>query len=395
VATFVSRFDALTVLGCLIVICAAPAQSQGTSTPKPAILETETSDVAPLAPTGPHRLLLGGSFQGGIRIINGDTARLEAQIQAAPLSNFAIDPNNKFFYVAETMWTRVNRGTRQDLITVYDEQLKLVAEIPLPGRLISVPKSPTFEISADGRLAYVYNMQPASSVTVVDLVSRKTANIVEIPGCGMVYPWGGSGFSALCADGTLATAVRKGTKYSVSHTARFFDGENDPVFEESIVDRHTGKAFFISYSGIVYPAQLGESPRIDSPWSLQEAAGQPRASLAAEHLAWRPGGARFAAYHKASGRLFVLMHAGAHWTHKDGGSEVWVYDVQNRKRTARFRLDEPGEWVVVTQDAEPLLFVGGPPFAPGAGLTVLNAQTGEVARKLPGVSGTLPAVAGF
>jgi methylamine dehydrogenase heavy chain len=395
VATVVSRFGALTALGCLIVFSSGRAPAQGASPPTPAIPETETSDVAALGPTGPHRLLLGGSFQGGIRIIDGDTARLEAQIQAAPMSNFAIDPNNKFFYVAETMWTRINRGTRQDLLTVYDEQLKLVAEIPLPGRLISVPKSPTFEISADGRLAYVYNMQPASSVAVVDLVSRKTANIVETPGCGMVYPWGSSGFSALCSDGTLATAVRKGSKYSVSHTARFFDGENDPVFEESIVDRGTGKAFFISYSGVVYPAQLGESPRIDAAWSLQEAAGQPRASLAAEHLAWRPGGARFAAYHKASGRLFVLMHAGPHWTHKDAGSEVWVFDVQNRKRTARFRLDEPGELIVVTQDAAPLLFVGGPPFAPGAGLTVLNAQTGEVARKLPGVSGTLAAVAGF
>jgi methylamine dehydrogenase heavy chain len=395
VATFVSRFGALTVFGCLIMTLAGPARSQSDSTAKPAILETETSDVAPLGPMGPRRLLLGGSFQGGIRIINGDTARLEAQLQAAPMSNFVIDPNNKFYYVAETMWTRVNRGTRQDLLTVYDEQLKLVTEIPLPGRLISVPKSPTFEISADGRFAYVYNMQPAASVAVVDLVSRKTTNIVETPGCGMVYPWGGSGFSALCADGTLATAVRKGSKYSVSHTARFFDGESDPVFEESIVDRHSGKAFFISYSGIVYPAQLGESPRIDSPWSLQEAAGQPRASLEAEHLAWRPGGARFAAYHKTSGRLFVLMHAGVHWTHKDAGSEVWVFDVQSRKRIARFRLDEPGEWIVVTQDAEPLLFAGGPPFAPGAGLTVLNAQTGEVARKLPGVSGTLAAVAGF
>jgi methylamine dehydrogenase heavy chain len=396
VAICVSRFCALTAAGYLVsAVAGGGVAAQSPSSPKPPIAETEVSDVAKLAPTGPHRLLLGGSFQGGIRIINGDTARLEAQIQAAPMSNFVIDPNNKYFYVAETMWTRINRGTRQDLLSVYDDQLKLVTEIPLPGRLIVVPKSPTLEISADGRLAYVYNMQPASSVAVVDLVSRKTANVVELPGCGMVYPWGGSGFSALCADGTLANAVRKGTKYSVSHTPRFFDGENDPVFEESVVDRQSGKAFFISYSGLVYEAQLGETPRIDAPWSLQEAAGQPRASLESEHLAWRPGGARFAAYHKASGRLFVLMHAGTHWTHKDAGTEVWVFDTRTRKRTARFHLDEPGEVMTVTQDAEPLLFVGGPGFAPGAGLTVLDAQTGEVARKLPGVSGNLVAVAGF
>lgn len=369
--------------------------AQSAASQKPAILETETSDVATLAPTGPHRLLLGGGFMSGIRLIDGDQARLEGQIQAAPMANFVIDPNNKFFYVAETMWTRINRGTRQDLLSVYDGQLKLVAEITLPGRLISVPKSPALEISADGRLAYVYNMQPASSVAVVDLTSRKVANVVEIPGCGMIYPWGESGFAALCADGTLASAVRRGSQYKVSHLPRFFDAERDPVFEESIVDRYSGKAFFISYSGLVYPAQLGESPRTEEAWSLQEAAGLPRASTAAEDLAWRPSGARIAAYHKSSGRLFVLMHAGTHWTHKETGTEIWVFDTQTRKRTARLRLDEPGELVTVTQDSQPLLFVTGPAFVPNTGVTVLDAQTGEVLRKLSGVSGHIAAVAGF
>ncbi len=111
---------------------------------------------------------------------------------------------------------------------IYDDQLKLVSEITLPGRLISVPKSPTLDISADGKFAYVYNMQPATSVAVVDLVARKTASVVEIPGCGMVYPWGPSGFASLCADGSLAYATKQGNKYTVKHTAQFFDGENDP-----------------------------------------------------------------------------------------------------------------------------------------------------------------------
>ena len=92
---------------------------------QPPILESETSDVGVLGPTGPHRLLLGGSLGPGVKVINGDTARLEGQIQAAPAANFVIDPNNRFFYVAETMWTRLNRGTRQDLLSVYDTQLKL------------------------------------------------------------------------------------------------------------------------------------------------------------------------------------------------------------------------------------------------------------------------------
>jgi len=343
----------------------------------------------------PHRLLLGGSFTGGIKVIDGDTARLEGQIQAAPAANFVIDPGNKYFYVAETMWTRINRGTRQDLLSIYDDQLKLVDEITLPGRLISVPKSPTLDISADGKLAYVYNMQPATSVAVVDLTARKTTTVVEIPGCGMVYPWGPSAFAALCADGTLATAMKQSGKFVVRHTAKFFDAEMDPVFEESLVDRQTGRAFFISYTGLVYPAQLGETPRIDAPWSLQEAAGLPRASTLPEYLAWRPGGGRIAAYHKASGRLFVLMHAGVHWSHKQEGTEIWVFDTEAHKRLARFALSDAADLVTVTQDAEPLLFTSGGGPGPGAGLSVIDPKTGQTLRGLKGASGAIAAVPGY
>jgi methylamine dehydrogenase heavy chain len=384
-----------------LALCAAgiafAAHAQDAAPPaKPAILEAETSDVAKLAPMGPHRLLIGGGLRGaGIQVINGDTARLEGQIHAAPASNFVIDPNNRFFYVAETMWTRLNRGTRQDLISVYDDQLKLVSEIAIPGRLISVPKSPTLDISSDGRFAYVYNMQPATSVAVVDLVARKTSSVVEIPGCGMVYPWGASSFASLCADGTLAYAVKQGSKFTVRHTAQFFDAENDPVFEESLVDRHTGRAFFISYTGMVYPAQLGDEVRLDTPWSMQEAAGLPRATRQSELLAWRPGGGRFATYHKASGRLFVLMHADTHWTHKEGGSEIWVFDVQSHKRIARFALEKPATLLTVTQDAQPLLFVVGGGIAGPGGLSVLDPQTGQVLRGLGGISGSIAAVSGY
>ncbi len=145
---------------CALAVCAAGAgigtvcvhAADADAGARPAILESETSDVGILAPMGPHRLLLGGALGAGIKVINGDTARLEGQIQAAPASNFVIDPANRFVYVAETMWTRLNRGTRQDLLSIYDPQLKLVSEITLPGRLISVPKSPSLDISADGKL---------------------------------------------------------------------------------------------------------------------------------------------------------------------------------------------------------------------------------------------------
>jgi hypothetical protein len=38
-------------------------------------------------------------------------------------------------------------------------------------------------------------------------------------------------------------------------------------------------------TGTVYPAQLGDEARLDAPWSLQEAAGMPRAPTQSELLA--------------------------------------------------------------------------------------------------------------
>jgi methylamine dehydrogenase heavy chain len=381
--------------GWTAALAAAPA---GQGSPEPAILETETSDVAVLPPPGPHRVLVGSSFEArGVHVIDGDSGKLQGEIYTAAGANFAIDPNNTYYYVAETYWSHGNRGKRDDLLSIYDDQLKLVAEIALPGRLISTPKSPTLAVSGDGRWAYVYDLQPAASVAVVDLSMHKLAAVVEIPGCGMVYAWRSAGFSSLCADGTAATVSRQDAKYTVSHSERFFDAELDPVFEESLVDRSAEHAFFISYTGVVHEAQLGEHFQILRHWSLQQAAQLAPATTSALEYTWRPGGAHFAAYHKATGRLFVLMHVGAHWSHKQSGTEIWVFDTQRQLRIARLAIPAPADAITVSQDAEPLLYVltGRDVGEAENQLAILNAQSGEVVRTVKGVSGSFAAVKGF
>ena len=114
-------------------------------------------------------------------------------------------------------------------------------------------------------------------MTVVNLEQRKIASTVELPGCALAFPWGDHGFSALCGDGSIATvplsADGKAGAGAVTHTPKFFDADTDPIFSESPVDRISGRAFFLSYTGLIYPAQLGEQPSVDKPWSLQAAAG--------------------------------------------------------------------------------------------------------------------------
>lgn len=345
-----------------LVIALTPALALAQSVP-----QAEQFDVATLKPQYPHRLFAMDSYgDTGVKIVNGDDLSIEGMLPATSSAVFALDPAGRYFYVCESIWTHGNRGTRQDMISVYDSRtLNLLNEIALPtGRLLVDALTHNCDVSASGKYAYVYNMQPASSVTVVNLEQRKVVSTVELPGCALAFPWGDDGFSSLCGDGTVATVplsapgkggmVKAGT---ITHSARFFNPDEDPIFSESLIDRSNGKAFFISYTGQIYPAQLGEHPSIEKPWSLQVAAGLPQAGTGAQELAWRPGGLNVLVWHKGKNRLYALMHPGPHWTQKKPGTEVWVLDAASHALIRRIDLPQPTISIAISQDDEPLLYL--------------------------------------
>ena len=237
-------------------------------------LAPETSDVATLPPNPPHRFFTGGFREHSFVIFDADTGKMEGSVPAGYVSNLAIAPDNSRFYVSETYWTHGARGNRQDLVSIYDARtLNLLKEISLPGRAL-VEKMQNFDINASGSRADVYIMMPVASVVWVDLKGQAVGGTAEIPGCALVFPWGDAGFSSLCGDGSLATVtIPASGPAKVTHTKRFFDANSDPIFENSFVDRATGKAIFISYTGLVYEAQLGADTKVSEPWSIQKAAG--------------------------------------------------------------------------------------------------------------------------
>ena len=367
-------------------------------------VDPETSDVATLPPNGPHRFFTSGFRDAAFNIFDADSGKMEGSIPAGYVPNLAIAPDNSQFYVSETYWHHGARGQRDDLVSIYDAKtLNLVKEIPLPGRALA-EKTQNFDISADGSKAYVYIMHPASSVVWVDLKKQAVGGTVEVPGCALVFPWGNSGFSSLCGDGSLATVtIPDSGPAKVTHTKPFFDANKDPIYEASFVDRATGRALFLSYTGLVYPAKLGAEPSIEKPWSIQEAAGYKPAGTGVQELAWRPGGGQLAAWHKASGKLFVLMHMGNYWTHKQGGTEVWVLDTKTKKLVSRFPLqpvptsglgnDRPPLYASmgVSQDDKPLLYL----LSGEGNDVVMNALTGETIRKVEFAGGDAVTVPGF
>ena len=64
--------------------------------------------------------------------------------------------------------------------------------------------------------------------------------------------------------------------------------------------------------------------------------------------------------HAADGLIYVLMHQGGEWTHKQAGSEIWVFNARDGKRTERLSLPEAASAVFVTPDSTPLIFAATP-----------------------------------
>jgi len=353
---------------CLLAACPAIAVAQADTPP-----QVEESDVATLPALTPHWAFINTNWgDRGTRIIDGDSGKMLGLVHEADLSNFAADPLKRYYYIAETMWTKGNRGTRQDMVTVYDARtLKVVKEIKLPGRLLVGNRRHNLSISADGKTAYVYNMDPASTVISVDLVKGVAGKSAEVPGCGLSAAIGTSKALSLCADGSLAlTDFAAGGK--VARSDPFFNSENDPIFDNSPINTATGKAALVSFSGMVYPVSAADKPVVETPWSLQEAAGLAKVTEAPLVVSWLPGGSQPAALHYATGRLYVLMHMGEYWSRKEGGEELWVLDFASHKLLKRMKLEDPMTFVEVSQDAAPLLFLNNK-----GTLKVLDALTLE------------------
>lgn len=318
----------------------------------------ETLSIARMPEPTPQRLYVSDIsinhiVDGRLHVIDGDTLQYLGMISTAYAGNATLSIDRRELYVATTYYSRLSRGERTDVVDIHDTQtLEHKGEIVIPARHAqALPYKGLARPSSDGRWLFVQNATPASSVTVVDLKARKFAAEVPTPGCWIVIPSQTEGrrFSTLCGDGTLQTIVlnEDGSPKSRARSARFFHPDEDPVFvqTDNIGDRH----FFVSYKGQVHAADLsGDEPKVEAPWPL--------ASSAEARRGWRPGGYQLIAVHRRTGRLFVAVHAGGgEGSHKNPAQEIWVFDLETKKRVAKL----PGHnaiAIAVSQADQPKLF---------------------------------------
>jgi methylamine dehydrogenase heavy chain len=411
------RFRILAALVTLVALCfaghAARAQDD--------VAEPVGQVVQLPAQPGPHWFWLSDVLLHRSALYDADTAKLLGTITAgSPGVGFTIwplfPPDHAHVYIPESYFSRGVRGERTDVVTIYDARTLMAQDeivIP-PKRAEYFPGVAPNAISDDGRFVAVFNATPAQSLSIVDMQQKKLAGELQAPGCSLAYAAGPRTFFMLCADGAalVVTLDDQGAQKSATRTPKFFDPEKDPVFESA--GRRGSEWLFVSFDGYVHAIDFGSEPaKIAEPWSLLTDAERKEG--------WRVGGGQPVALHVASGKLFVLVHKGGPDTHKQAGSEIWQYDLAQRKRVWRVTTSNPvagflrgqmrigretmrdrtvswlldhtlpnmgAESLLVTQDANPVLVVMS--LIPPA-VTIHDAQTGAVLREVaePGLSGSV------
>ncbi|MFC4341077.1 amine dehydrogenase large subunit [Cupriavidus numazuensis] len=338
-------------------------------------LQPETLTVRPMPPRGDHAIYaleMDNPLDTRVVVYDIDKKKLIAQKGAGFMPGVARSGDYRYTYVATSYFSRGTTGERTDVLEITDNaSFRKVGEVVLPSKHAQqVPSLFNTTVSDDGGFAYVTNITPATSVTVVDLNGRKVAGEVDTAACVLTYPAGKNRFASLCQSGKalIVSLDKDGKETTREQSAPFIDVENDPVFTHAA--RWGDGYLFLTFSGKVTPADFSVSPaRFDAPWQIvtpQDA-----------KQGWRPGGLQpFAASEKA-GRLYVAMHQGGEGSHKEPATEIWVFDMASHARVARWKLTGakllPMLTLSVSEGDRPLVF--GSTYH---GVQAFDAMTGQL-----------------
>jgi methylamine dehydrogenase heavy chain len=339
---------------------------------------SEEPGVVPTPPVSPHWVFLTDAAffhltEGKIVIVDGDQAKVLSKLSTGYLANTQLSADGKEMYVVETFWSRGSRGERTDVVTIFDMTTFLpVGEVKIPGRFLAVTQPYNTGLSPDGRFLHIFNMNPATSVVVVDIKDRKVVGEISTPGCALVLP-GKDKFLMPCGDGTFlqVNLDASGQETSRARTDKIFDVDTDPISERPAV---TTKGYaFTSYGGKVYEVDVsGSDPVFGEPWPL----------TTADEAGWRPGGWQQVTASPHSNELFVAMHQGGPGTHEVPGGEVWVYNLAEKKKVRVIKPEEPVLSIAVSRDDKPILAA----ITETLGLAIMDAASGAQTGSMTGLS---------
>ena len=294
-----------------------------------------------------------GNTRNGAYIYDADTGEMQGLISlSAHTASFEVDRARRQVYAPESYYARGVHGERTDVVTFYDfDNLSPVGEVEIPKKIAVLRFRRHVGMLGDNRYFLVFNMTPAQSVSVVDVESRTFVGEISTPGCAMIMPVAQHDFLMICSDGELQLIRldENGAESSRERSKRFFKVLEDPIYDRPF--RTADGWLLMTHSAQAYNVTVDDDDiEIGNAWSLL---GKDE-----KDQEWRPGGNEFGTIHRATGLLYLLMHKPEkEYTHNDPGTEIWVFDINAKRRLERIELENPAYSLYVTQSDEPKLIV--------------------------------------
>jgi methylamine dehydrogenase heavy chain len=322
-------------------------------------LPVEHATVAELKPDNGHRLYIADktppahAVDSKIRIIDGDDFSILGQLTNGSFGSFAISADRKTVFDATSFFSRGDHGTRTDVLEYYDTAtLNPRTETILSSKRAMSNQYPVFLVeSAESKFLFVQNATPASSVAIIDLVTKAVLSEIPTAGCFGIFASSkvAGRFSTLCGDGAAVTVDvdATGKETGRKRSTTLFDPDQDALFISGV--KMGDKTIFISFLGNVHIIDFsGDVATQETPWTFIGAKEK------AAH--WRPGGYANIAYSPFNGQLYLGMHPnGEEGSHKTPAAEIWRVDVAKRVVTARAKSNG-ANYMQLSKEAHPLLF---------------------------------------
>jgi methylamine dehydrogenase heavy chain len=314
---------------------------------QPTILDAPASDSKRVYITDPGHFHMTST----IFTVDGKNNKLLGMSDAGKLPHVLLSEKGKYMAVANTWYTRIARGQRDDYIEVFDTSThEVVADIDIPeGRFLTAVFPHMATMSTDDKHLLFQQFSPSPAVGLVDMEKKEFVKMMDTPDCYHLFPAPEQNVFMHCRDGSLLQISYDDEGNNKQKNTKVFHAEDEYLFNNPYYSDVTNRLVWPDYEGRIFQAKLSASgAEFMEPFDVftdEEKAQN-----------WRPGGWQLIAYHDKRDELYLLADQRAEWTHKLPSRYVFVVDGNTGKRLRRIELNHEVDSIAVSQDDNPYLF---------------------------------------
>lgn len=315
---------------------------------------------------------------GGTLIVSSFTPAIAPHIDAGRIYSYG------------SFYSRGSYGDRSDWVTIHDAATAApVGEVEIPSRSAGIGHPGMIGLIND-RFVGVWNITPATSVSLVDTRTEAFVGEVSLPSCSGIYPQD-QGWISLCGDGTAhyLELNQAGQETRRLRSESFFEVAEDPVYDYSVPAADGW--MLMSFEGLLRKVTLnGDVLQVSESFDINpedDGVADVNGVMPPDDDNWRIGGYQPFAYHDGEALLVTLMHeGGGQETFEKPGTEIWGYNMRTGNRGYRISLGDGVESgrILLTPGEDPLMVL-----STNDGLQIREPSSGRLLHTVDNASGTI------